>query len=154
MVLRDFYIAMLPENNVRQGFLQDENYNALLAALPEHLRALVAVAYETGIRKGQLRQFQWCQVDFERRVIVWHANQTKGGVTHDIPFMGEMESRLRESFKRHQDECPKCPCVFHFEREQIADFRKSWATACALAEVPGLLFHDLRRTAGRRLEDA
>ncbi len=154
MVLRDFYIAMLPENNVRQGFLQDEDYSSLLAALPEHLRALVAVAYETGIRKGQLRQLQWRQVDFERRVIVWHANQTKGAFTHDIPFMGEMEPLLRESFKRHLRECPKCPYAFHFEGKQIGDFRKSWANACAMAEVPELLFHDLRRTAGRRLEDA
>jgi integrase len=154
MVLRDFYIQMLPENNVRQGFLRDEDYSSLLAAIAEHLRALVAVAYETGIRKGQLRQLQWIQVDFERRVIVWHPNQTKGGTAHDIPFMGEMESLLRESFKRHQNECPKCPYVFHFEGKRIGDFRKSWSTACALAGVPGLLFHDLRRTAGRRLEDA
>lgn len=154
MVLRDFYIQMLPENNVRQGFLQDEDYSALLTALPEHLRALFAVAYETGIRKGQLRQLQWPQVDFDRRVIVWHSSQTKGGVAHDIPFMGEMESLLRESLKRHLIECPQCPYVFHFEGKQIGDFRKSWATACALAEVPELLFHDLRRTAGRRLEDA
>jgi len=154
MVLRDFYIQILPENNIRQGFLQDDDYSSLLAALPEHLRALVAVAYETGIRKGQLRQLQWRQVDFERRVIVWHPSQTKAGVSHDIPFMGEMESRLRDSYKRHQIECPTCPYVFHFEGKQIGDFRKSWATACALCEVPGLLFHDLRRTAGRRLEDA
>lgn len=90
------YIQMLPENNVRQGFLQDEDYSALLTALREYLRALFAVAYETGIRKGQLRQLQWPQVDFDRRVIVWHPSQTKGGVAHDIPFMGEMESPLRE----------------------------------------------------------
>lgn len=56
--------------------------------------------------------------------------------------------------KRHLIEGPKCPYVFHFEGKQIGEFRKSWATACALAEVPELLFHDLRRTAGRRLEDA
>ena len=61
---------------------------ALLAALPEHLRALAGVAYETGIRKDQLRQLKWRQVDFERRVIIWYPNQTNGGVSHDIPFMG------------------------------------------------------------------
>jgi hypothetical protein len=58
--------------------------------------------------------------------------------------MGEMESLLRYSYKRHHIECPTCPYVFHFEGKQIGDFRKSWATACALCEVPGLLFHDLR----------
>jgi integrase len=154
MVLREFYIEMLPENNIRQGFLRDEDYEALLAALPEHLRALAGVGYETGIRKDQLRQLKWRQVDFERRVIIWYPNQTKGGVSHDIPFMGDMESLLLDSFKRHQNECPNCPFVFHFEGRRIGDFRKSWATACKRAGVPSLLFHDLRRTAGRRLEDA
>jgi integrase len=33
--------------------------------------------------------------------------------------------------------------------EPIRSFRKAWATACDAAEVPGLLFHDLRRTAAR-----
>jgi hypothetical protein len=56
-VLRDFYIQMLPENSVRQGFLQDEDYSALLTALPEYLRALFAVAYETGIRKVSFDSF-------------------------------------------------------------------------------------------------
>ena len=65
-----------------------------------------------------------------------------------------MESLLIDPFKRRQKECPNCPYVFHFEGRRIGDFRKSWATACKRAGVPGLLFHDLRRTAGRRLEDA
>ncbi|MHC4065951.1 MAG: tyrosine-type recombinase/integrase [Planctomycetota bacterium] len=33
----------------------------------------------------------------------------------------------------------------------MKSFRKAWATACDGAEVPGLFFHDLRRTAARNL---
>jgi integrase len=39
--------------------------------------------------------------------------------------------------------------VFHRDGLAVAEFRKSWATACRLAGCPGRLFHDLRRTAVR-----
>jgi hypothetical protein len=36
----------------------------------------------------------------------------------------------------------------------VRDFRGAWASACEAAKVPGLLFHDLRRTAERSLRRA
>ena len=42
-----------------------------------------------------------------------------------------------------------CPWVFSRHGEQIKDFKASWGEACKRAGVPGLLFHDLRRTADR-----
>jgi integrase len=151
MVLRDFYVEMLPEDNVRQGFMQDERYPELLAALPDYLKAIFVVTYETGIRKNQLRLLNWPQVDFERRVIVWRANQTKGAATHEIPFMGDMERTLREAFKSRNEDCL---AVFQRDGARLGDFRKAWASSCKLVGMPALLFHDLRRGAARRLEDA
>jgi len=42
--------------------------------------------------------------------------------------------------------------VFHRSGQRVAEFRKPWAEACAAAGVPGLLFHDLRRSCVRNLE--
>lgn len=38
--------------------------------------------------------------------------------------------------------------------KRVLDFRKTWENACDAAHVPGLLFHDLRRTAARNLRRA
>jgi hypothetical protein len=37
------------------------------------------------------------------------------------------------------------------EGSPIKDFRESWDQACEAVGLPGLLFHDLRRTAARNM---
>jgi integrase len=48
-----------------------------------------------------------------------------------------------------------CTFIFHRDGRPIAEFRKSWASACRAAGVmpgrAGLTFHDLRRTGLRNL---
>lgn len=47
---------------------------------------------------------------------------------------------------------PKSKYLFVWEDDSpIRDFRGSWEKACETARLPGLLFHDLRRTAVRNL---
>lgn len=49
--------------NARQGILEDDDFQRVCAALPEHLRVLTTVAYLTGARKGELLTLQWRHVN-------------------------------------------------------------------------------------------
>jgi len=55
----------LTEDNVRQGFLEQWQYERLLTKLPERLKALFVCAYHVGTRKGELRKIHRSQVDIE-----------------------------------------------------------------------------------------
>jgi integrase len=47
-----------------------------------------------------------------------------------------------------------CPWVFHRNGRPIKSFARAWRTACRLAEYPGRIPHDFRRTAVRNLTRA
>ena len=48
----------------------------------------------------------------------------------------------------------ECPYVFHRDGRAIRDFRATWAAACEAVGLPGLLFHDLRRSGARNYRRA
>ena len=53
-VVRVPYISHLEENSVRKGFLEDSQYLALLAELPEYMGAGLAFACCAGCRKMEI----------------------------------------------------------------------------------------------------
>ena len=58
------HFAMLREDDVRVGFFEREQYEAVLAHLPEGMRPVVTFAYITGWRiNSEVLPIQWRQVD-------------------------------------------------------------------------------------------
>jgi integrase len=146
------YIPKLEEDNARQGFLEPEQYEKLLEELPPRLKALYVCAYHVGARKGELRTIRWEQVDFDASVIRLSAGQTKGKKPRTLPIYGDMEKLLRSQ----EHECPTgCPWVFFgAQKHTVSHHLPGWAEACERAGLPGLLFHDLRRSAVRNMKRA
>lgn len=56
--------------------------------------------------------------------------------------------------RRQQERVESCPYVFHRRGARINDFYRVWCTARDKAGLPGLLFHDARRTAVRNMDRA
>ena len=63
------HISMLKENNVRQGFFEFEQFEAVRDALPEYLKGFATVAYHTGWRHGEIGSLTWAQVDRKQGTI-------------------------------------------------------------------------------------
>jgi integrase len=108
--------------------------------------------YHTGARKNELRRIQWPQVDVDGNVIRLPASQTKTKKARTLPIYGDM----RRWLEHQRATCPAdCPWVFHGAHGHPLDNHLSgWAEACSRAGLPGLLFHDLRRTAVRNMKRA
>lgn len=89
-IARAPHIRLLPENNVRTGFLDDKQYIKLRDELPDYLKPIFVVAYHLGNRLGELRALRWEQVDLERKEIRLNPTQTKNKKGRVLPIYGEM----------------------------------------------------------------
>ena len=148
------YFPMHQEKNVRTGFLREQQFRDLYEALPYlGAKALAATSFYTGVRKGELTKVNWDQVDFEVGVIALY--ETKNKDTRAVPIVpGLMEEALRAAREERDLFYPECEAVFAYEGQRLVDLKRAWKTACEKAEIDGLLFHDLRRSANRNMRDA
>ena len=69
---------MLTENNARQGFFEQWEYEAVLAKLPDYLRPAASFAYLTGWRlRSEVLKLTWQQIDFEAGTVRLEVGTTK-----------------------------------------------------------------------------
>jgi integrase len=153
------YIAMLEERNVRTGFFEHEQYEAVRAHLPKYAQPVVTFAYITGWRvRSEVLTLQWHQVDFVAGTVRLEPGTTKNREGRTFYMTPELRATL-EAQRAATDELQRktssiVPWVFHRNGRRLNGFRKAWRSACTAAGVPGRILHDFRRTAVRNLERA
>ena len=145
--------SLLPENNKRVRYLLDEEEPALLAVLTgprAHLRALVTVAIGTGMRRGNELNLLWEKVDFQRGLI--YVPNSKTGNDYSVP----MNEDVRNTLLQLRSGTNRSGYVFVNPKtgKPYADPKKAFGTACTLAGIHYLHWHDLRHTFGTRLAEA
>lgn len=142
------YIPMLRENNAREGFVERDQFLVLYVNLPDYLKAPVMFLYNTGFRKSEAFTLTWDKVNLRDGCVRLERSDTKTKEGRTVYLPSESIAALKEAQKRR---VLGCPWVFHRNGKQLKDPRKSWEKACKAAGVPGLLFHDLRRSAVRNM---
>jgi integrase len=124
-------IAKLAENNVRKGFFGQDEYKAMRDALPAHVSPVLTLAYYTGMRKGEMLNLRWEQVDLVENVIRLETGETKNGESREVALDGELLETIRMQRSIRDAQHPTCEWVFFSDRgKQIQDFRGAWERAC------------------------
>jgi len=151
-----FRIKPLKEQNVRKGFIEREAYLAIMRHLPSHQHMLFCFAYHLGIRKGELLEFRWSWLlpywGEEDPIIKIPGEYCKSGEPHTVPIYSvEMRAFVETAMTERN---ARCPFLFQYQGRGLKSNRSGWQSACIAAGVPGLIFHDTRRTAIRLMEQA
>jgi integrase len=148
-------IPMLKEAPPRAGFFEAEQFQAVLRYLRPEIKPIALFAHETGWRLREVITLEWRQVDLREGSVRLDPGTTKNGEGRVAYCSRELLALLRAQHAATRDlECEKgiiVPWIFHRKGKRILRFLASWQTACRLAGVPGMLFHDLRRTAVRNM---
>jgi integrase len=150
------------KGNERQGFVEDLQYRKLAGAAAGRLwlRGLLALGYTYGFRRaelvGKFGKGQWkqepmrCrQVDLLNRTVELYSGTTKNGERRKVALTDECLQLLTKLRRGKQPE----DFLFTWQDgSPLKDFRDVWYAITEAAGVPGLLFHDLRRSAVRNME--
>jgi integrase len=143
---------MLDESdNVREGFLEHDQYVALRDELPDHLKLVLVIGYHFGMRRGEILSLRWDQVDWEEKLIRLEKRQTKGKQSRVAPLYGEVRGWLELAFSERNEQCPQ---VITWRGDAVSDVKTAWNKARIRAGLPNALVHDLRRTAVRNMTRA
>ena len=138
-------IKFFKENNIRLRFLEKEEIARLLSNSNDYLRPIVIVALNTGMRRGEIYNLKWHDIDFKRSII--YLLQTKNGEKREIPMNETIKAEL---IKVRKD--PNSPYVFHNDDGRpFYNLRKSFFTACKKSGIINFRFHDLRHTFASQL---
>ncbi len=166
--------------HVRAGFVDAQEWSRLRARLEPDFRDAADFAFLCGARQMELLGLQWADVELSERVV--HFRATKTGRSRPVPYAGYPQ--LEQVIERRVALCERLkragiitPWVFCFgepkavggrlyhkagdplfkpggDRGLLTSLGENWQRACQAAGRPGLLFHDLRRSAARNFERA
>lgn len=134
-----------PENR-RLRYLSREEANRLLASCDahwslNHLKPIIQVALNTGMRKGEILSLTWDRVDMKAGLIFLEQKHTKNKERREVPLNKTAKEAL-SSIVRRLD----VPYVFHENGKRYGQVHKSFVAACKKAKIHDFHFHDLRHT--------
>lgn len=129
----------------RTRYLTEEEEELLLINCANYIKPIVIMALETGMRKGEILNLKWSEVDMIAGII--RIEKAKNNETRSLPINGKLYDLLISM---------KCDAgtqyVFaHKNGKPYRDIRDGFKAALRRAGIGNFRFHDLRHTFASRL---
>ena len=132
-------VRLLRENNSRIRYLTPEESKHLLEACPNHLRPMVVVALNTGMRRGEIFNLEWNHIDFNQEII--YILDSKSGEKREVP-MNEAVQKALLNLK----EVVSSRYVFPGKKGRYTTVKTAFHSTLRRARIENFRFHDLRHT--------
>ncbi|HBO9561423.1 TPA: site-specific integrase [Pseudomonas aeruginosa] len=133
---------------------REERHKSLLpdlreVAFPDHLKPLILVSLNTGMRRGEVFNLTWADIDLKNKLITVEGDTSKSGQTRHIPMNKETVATIEEWRKQYPR---NSGYVFPGkDGNRLDNVKKSWDGVLKLAGIEGFRWHDLRHTFASKL---
>lgn len=142
-------VKKLRTANQRVRYLSNAEEEALFKALKgqDWVKNIIVMAINTGMRRGEIFDLKWFDVDFNRRIV--HIRQSKSGRPRTIPLNATTQTLLEGLPKTSEYVFPSPKT-----ERRLNDVGRQFERAVKNAKLVDFHFHDLRHTAATRMADA
>lgn len=139
-------VKLLEENNKRLRYLTKEECHAVMNSCDGHVRPIVTMALNTGMRKGEILTLKWDNVDLKNGFLL--LDRTKNGERREVPINQTLSSALKNLVRRLD-----VPYVFYnpVTGKPYDNVKRSFNSALKRAGIVDFKFHDLRHTFASQL---
>lgn len=139
----------LREENFKIRFLTKEEEKRMFDVINAEyssLKPIIVCALQTGMRKSEIFNLKWNQIDFKKGFI--EILKSKSGKARKIPISKRLDEELRKLLILKSNEY-----VFINPQTQkpYVDIKKSFSSILEKAEIEKFRFHDLRHTVATRM---
>lgn len=121
---------------------RERGYPELPIDSADYMKPLILLSINTGLRRGEILNLTWDNIDLARAVLTVIGDTAKSGSTRHIPLNAEALSVLQQWRARA---CSPLELVFPGKKgDKLKSVKKAWARILKLAEIKSFRWHDLR----------
>lgn len=145
-------VKKLRQDNKIERFLTPEEEKKLLSkcmGVYAYLKPIIIMALHTGMRRSEVLNLKWENVDLKRCVIT--LTKTKNGKVRKIPISNTLMQELKQLDKKRLSDFVFTNPV---TKQNYKSFNRIFPTICEAAGIENFRFHDFRHSAATRMVSA